>query len=114
MNDITIEDFYNEDKYYFFPYCIKKVKDDNYVVLNRMYKPLGMPGGEFVDYEDYMEPLALTEEIVKEISFNNVGNSADTIYLYDDWSAPKRSKEHFEAYKNTLKTLATIGIEIRV
>jgi len=37
----------------FLPYCIQRLEDGRYVVLNRNYKPLGFRTTEFLRYEDY-------------------------------------------------------------
>jgi len=35
------------------PYCLKKMEDGTYIILNRRYKPIGFNSQEHVIYEDY-------------------------------------------------------------
>lgn len=37
----------------FFPYCLDKQPDGQYVVLNREYKPIGFKTREHIKYQDY-------------------------------------------------------------
>lgn len=38
----------------YIPYCLHETSSDGvYILLNRFYKPLGLDGGEWVNYEDF-------------------------------------------------------------
>lgn len=82
-----------EDKFValFMPYCIQKQPSGKFVVLNRHYKPLGMERAVWVDYKPY--------EVVKCLS--------ETYYLYDDATAPCKSKKNMVAYLEKFSCLSS-------
>lgn len=68
------------------PYCLKKMEVSGHVwlPLNRRYKPLGVKGGVFVDYNDYKDQAMVFSR--DPITFKDVWNMAENgwCYLYDD------------------------------
>ena len=67
------------------PYCCLSLADGSCIILNRDYKPLGMPKGEWVDYEIFPDHHLPTTH---PISLTGGG------WLFGDLSAPWLSKRH--------------------
>ncbi|TYT25308.1 hypothetical protein FZO89_02945 [Luteimonas viscosa] len=94
----------------FLPYCIERVEDHGHVVLNRLYKPLGMRTEEHVDYVPHaVRLIGLTPGKAAQLSHAH-SDSTDRIHLYADASAPTRSPEDWDAYQRKLGLLATLEI----
>ena len=94
------------------PYCLQRLDDGRYVVLNRDYKPLGFHTRDHVDYVAY--PIAvklkgLTERVASTLAHNGSG-ALDKIYLYDDGSVPTASTANMSAYMERLAILAKLQI----
>jgi len=77
------------------PYTIQKLKNGNYIFLNREYKPLGIFGKSwshfFVDYEHF-----------KFLSFKYKDN-IDNIYFYNEGNRLQDNKKDFIEYLIRLK-----------
>lgn len=74
----------------YFPYCIEKLPDDSWVVLNRQYKPVGFNTSAFINYEQYPVSAKLKgigPAVAKKLSYSNEA-SGDRIYLYNDGCIP--------------------------
>jgi hypothetical protein len=96
----------------FLPYCLKKLPDGRYVVLNRRYKPLGFTTKGHVIYEDY--PIAvrfkgLTAKVAAKISCRGDTN-LDEIHLYHDGSIPTSCAANMQAYLSKLAVLAKLSV----
>lgn len=94
------------------PYCVKKLEDGRYVVLNRDYKPLGFRTKEHVDYAAY--PIAfkargLTKTVAAKISWES-SEDLDNIFLYNDGCVPTTSAANMTAYLERLHALAKVEI----
>ena len=95
------------------PYCLKKTSKNEYIVLNREYKPVGFNTFEHLEYKDYPIMLnlkGLTPQKVKEISWEGDSND-EMIFLYNDGCIPTRSKENMNRYLKRLEILAKLKIE---
>ena len=94
----------------FLPYCIEKLDDGSWVVLNRQYKPIGFNTDEFINYEDY--PVSARLEIksthLKKISYNS--DYFGKVYLYNDGCHPFGSKKNMDSYLEKLRVLAKLRI----
>ncbi len=94
-----------------FPYCLKKLENGKYVVLNREYKPIGFCTREHLEYEKY--PIGLDLKITPKqaqlLSWNNSPN-VEIIYLYDDETVPHRSKQNWDSYCEKLERLSEYKI----
>ncbi len=96
----------------YLPYCLKKLQDGRYVVLNRGYKPLGFNIRKQYIYENY--PIAsrisgLTAKSIKKIAYDGKIKN-DMIHLYNDSCIPTKSKVHMTNYLKRLEILARYTI----
>jgi hypothetical protein len=94
------------------PYCLKRLPDGRYVVLNREYKPLGFQTQEWIEYEQY--PIAVTlkrfgPKTAARISWKGSPDLA-WIYLYDDGCYPTASAADMQAYLKRLAILAKLEV----
>jgi len=94
----------------FLPYCIERVGDHGHVVLNRLYKPLGMRTSEHVDYAPYAVKLVGLSPTKAELLSHARSQDTGRIHLYSDATAPTRSAAHWDAYQRRLQLLATLEI----
>ena len=101
-----------EARWIFLPYCLYRLKDGRYIVLNRKYKPLGVRSSDWVVYEDHPSAasMKITPEIAKKLSWQGSDN-LDVIHLYNDASIPNKGEEHLQAYANRLKVLMDLAVE---
>ena len=99
-------------RYLCLPYCLKRLADGRYVVLNRRYKPLGFTTQTNVDYEAY--PIALWLRITPTrpaaLSWKGSDNTA-AIHLYNDGCVPTSSATHMQAYLGRLAKLAAYTVQ---
>lgn len=96
----------------FLPYCINRLQDGRYIVLNRLYKPLGIHSRDWVVYETHPSAVkitGLTAAAAKKISFRG-DDALDRIYLYNDGCKPTISKETMDAYSKRLSVLAALVV----
>ncbi len=91
------------------PYCIQRLADGRFVVLNRTYKPLGHSNG-FFDYANYAQQLSIDETAAQGLSFKG-DSSVDHIWLYDDDTSPlyPPTKANLAAYLKRATLLASLG-----
>lgn len=99
-------------RWIFMPYCVKRLTDGRYIVLNRRYKPLGIRGSEHISYEDH--PSAVRIKITKsqacKISHNG-SEDLERIYLYDDSSIPAKGKDNLHGYMERLHVFMQLKVE---
>lgn len=100
-------------RWVFLPYCLQRLADGRYVVLNRSYKPLGVQSSDFVDYESHPSAvaLAITKAIAKKISVDG-DDSLERIYLYRDRCIPSDSDAALQAYSLRLKVLMQLELKL--
>lgn len=94
------------------PYCLKKLEDGSYVVLNRHYKPVGFKNSERLNYNDYPvchKMKGINKKTAASISFCNDDN-LEMIYLYNDACVPTNSTENMNKYLSLLSKLAKYKI----
>lgn len=93
----------------FFPYCIQRVADGRYILLNRNYKPLGTFSGEWVEYETHpsVAEIDIPPAVAKKLSWGG-SDDTDRIYLYADSCVPTDSKAHMDAYLSRLAVLMAL------
>ena len=95
------------------PYCVKKLKNGTYIVLNREYKPLGWTTRENVNYDDLThlhQRIKITPAKAKLIS-HAASEDATDIMLYDDGCYPTKDAASAAAYFKRLAVLMAIKIE---
>lgn len=87
------------------PYCIQRLSDGRFVVLNRNYKPLGHHGRYF-DYELYGQNIRIDEDTAEALSFNG-SRDATRIYLFNDQTSPldRPPKSVLAAYRKRVDLL---------
>jgi hypothetical protein len=88
----------------FWPYCAQRIGEDNYVLLGRDYKPVGIITKDWVHYEQHpivYEVEGLTPDVAAQISFEGSTN-VERIYFFDDRSAPWRGEPELKAYEKRL------------
>jgi hypothetical protein len=92
-----------------FPYCIQRLEDGRYIILNRNYKPLGNTTGEWIDYatDASVVKLNITTATAKKLSWEESQN-IEKIFLYNDGCIPTSSSAHMNAYLKRLSVLMKI------
>jgi len=98
----------------FMPYCLQRLKDGGYLFLNRRYKPIGVFGDEWVDYETHPSKFhfsrALSAKQVEALSYQGSAD-AERIYLYNDGCVPTDGAAAWTAYSARLQRLAGYGMK---
>ncbi len=95
------------------PYCLKRMKDKTYIVLNREYKPIGFNTREHIKYENFIlnhKVKGITNKIAEKLSCDG-SDSLEVIYLYNDGSIPTSSVSKCESYFEKLKILLKLEIK---
>jgi hypothetical protein len=94
------------------PYCLQRLKDGRYIVLNRSYKPIGIQTSDWVDYDTH--PTAATIKITKasarKLSWESK-DALDVIFLYNDGCVPTKSAANMSAYLAKLAILSKLKVE---
>lgn len=94
------------------PYCIQRLEDGRYIILNRHYKPLGETGRDWITYETHPTACALQISPRQAAQIDRDGRgSLDCIYLYDDGCIPTDSAAHMQAYLDRLAVLMTLKVK---
>lgn len=100
----------------YLPYCIDRLEDGRYVVLNRTYKPLGFITHDHIKYEEFpiaAEIKGIGPAVAAKLSWNASSN-LDRIYLYNDGCNPMTSDANMKAYLERLKILAKLRLKHRL
>lgn len=91
----------------YFPYCLQRLPDKTWILLNRNYKPVGGTIEEWADYNSVPKLVrikSLSEAAKKKISYSP-DISGDQIHLYNDGCIPTDSIENMAAYLKRLEAL---------
>lgn len=94
------------------PYCLKRLEDGTYIVLNRKYKPVGFDTSDFLNYEDYPachKIKGINKKTAASLSFRG-DDDIEMIYLYNDGCVPTHSPENMKKYMEKLAALAKYKI----
>ena len=97
----------------YLPYCLQKLEDGRYVVLNRAYKPLGFLSQEHVVYEEFpiaAEIKGIGPAVAAKLSWKG-DTDVDRIYLYNDGTNPVSSEANMDAYLDKLRILAKLKLK---
>ncbi|SFM56396.1 hypothetical protein [Nitrosomonas communis] len=100
----------------YLPYCIDRMKDGKYVVLNRTYKPLGFITSDILEYQAYpisAEIQGITPTVAAKLSWKGDSN-VERIYLYNDGCIPTESDANMDAYLDRLKILAKLKLKPQI
>ena len=92
------------------PYLLQRLADGSWVEINRDYKPLAVPLGRWIDYEQYpfrRKVAAIAPELRKELDIFKDG-SGDKLYLYHDGCIPTYSKKFMAAYERRLNIIDSL------
>ncbi|WP_291728203.1 hypothetical protein [Bernardetia sp.] len=94
------------------PYCIKRLENGKYHVLNREYKPLSF----CTISNDYLEKklpieldLEITGKIMSQLAAKGAVFQNDMIFLYGDGTNPVKEKNRVQYYE-LLDILMTIRV----
>ena len=100
-------------RWIFLPYCLKRLEDGRYIILNRRYKPLGVSSNEWVAYETHPSTanIEITPAIARKLSWKG-SDDIDVIHLYSDGCIPTVSAEHLRSYSERLSVLMQLGVEV--
>lgn len=96
----------------FMPFCIKRLPDGRYIVLNRRSKPLGIRGHVHVDYETHPSAarITITKDDARKMSHDG-SDDLETIYLYDGPSTPTIDEETLHGYMDRLNVFMQLWVE---
>jgi hypothetical protein len=95
-----------------FPYCIQKTKDGKWLVLNRLYKPLGTTSNEWVDYDNHPDRLAINSRSIAALrklavyDIPDVPNDPGLFFFYSDSTMPTESEGDWAKYAKIMRLLA--------
>ncbi|WP_321868635.1 hypothetical protein [Paraburkholderia tropica] len=105
---MNIKDF----RWVFMPYCLQKLPDGRYIILNRDYKPLGTTSREWVDYETHPSAVRMNISSKTAASLSTHAKpDTDQIFLYDDSSSPVHGAQQMRDYMEKLSRLAMYTIK---
>ena len=95
-----------------FPYCLKRLEDGRYIVLNRRYKPLGNQKTDFVVYEGDPSVIdaKITPATARKLSWKS-SEDTSVIHLYNDGCIPTESAAHMTAYCRRLAVLMALKVK---
>lgn len=102
-------------RWMFLPYCLDRMEDGRYAVLNRKYKPVGMFTDEYVTYEEHpvlVHIEKLSPSLAKKLSCEGKAD-LDRIYLYRDSCLPFQTPEATAQYFARLEILGELMLSDR-
>jgi len=97
----------------FMPYCLQRMPDGKYAVLNREYKPVGFYTNSWVEYEKFPVTVrlkGLTKKTVAALSYRGDTN-LNRIYLYRGEHAVDSNEQSMAEYLKRLARLAKYKID---
>ena len=92
-------------------YCIHSVGADEFIFLNRKYKPLGVSSSEWVAYGEHptrCKIKGLTDAKAETMGLTvsrNAGGKEPIYYLYEEATSPDESKANWERYQKILRNI---------
>jgi hypothetical protein len=97
----------------FLPYCLQRLADGRYIVLNRRYKPLGVQTREWVDYDTHPSAarMKITAATARKLSWKSSDDVA-VIHLYNDGCVPDAGADHLDAYAKRLAVFMKLPVEL--
>lgn len=94
------------------PYCLHRNEGGEWIALNREYKPIGFKTDKWIAYEQH--PIAVKYKRAKNLREKfHAGSCPDEnwVFLYDDGTAPWKSKENMAAYMERLSRLCMLEVD---
>ena len=94
-----------------FPYCLKRMDDGSWVVLNRNFKPIGITTTDRVDYTAVpvsFRSKRLTPRVLRMLSHELNPKSLNHVYMYDKNAPPERDPIRLHLYMQKLQILMGI------
>lgn len=94
------------------PYCLYRNESGEWVALNREYKPLGFNTHKWIAYEQY--PIGIKYKRAKKMREKfHAGHCEDEnwVFLYNDSTAPWKTKDNMKAYMERLSRLAMLEVD---
>ncbi len=101
--------------HWFMPYCLRKLSDGRWLLLNRQYKPVGFTSNEHVDYEAlpvsaairFSAPLraATIQKLSIHGEISKGPEGTEFIFLYDDKRSPRTDMKGYLARLDRLAGL---------
>lgn len=92
------------------PYCLQRLSDGSYVVLNREYKPIGYRTRDHIRYEDLpirAKIQGITPQVAAKLSWSG-SEDLDRIMLYNDGCVPTAKSEHMKRYLERIEILSSL------
>lgn len=91
----------------FMPYCLKRLADGRYILLNRLYAPIGTMLRDQMDFTSHPGALHIHDMTpAKAKSMSHDGNeNMNEIYLFADIHLPTNSSKDWNAYSERLRLL---------
>ncbi len=94
------------------PYCIKKLENGKYHVLNREYKPLSFctANNDYLKKELPIElELEITEQVISNLKLKGAQFQDNMIFLYGDGTNPL-NEQHRKPYYELLDILFPVRV----
>ncbi len=100
----------NDIRSAYLPYCIRRIRRGEYVILNREYKPLGQTTMNFVSYEPHAVKIrGIGPATARRLSATG-DSDVRSIQLYHDGCIPTSTVLGAQAYYKRLDILARLQI----
>lgn len=97
----------------YFPYCLRRLDDGSWIILNRNYRPVGHGGSSYPDHEGIHPNFRipnLTNSQIRALSHTGEADGND-VYLYNDGCVPTNGVRHMDDYLRRLRTLMWISLK---
>ncbi|WP_315734218.1 hypothetical protein [Bradyrhizobium sp. SZCCHNR1093] len=100
----------------FLPYALAKLAPDEFLPLNRYYKPIGIMSDQWVEYESQpsrirIKGLTNTRAERMGLTVREFEDGSTKLYLYNDGTVPDKSPANWDRYQRILQILAAMEIK---
>jgi len=96
----------------FLPYCVKRLDNGRFILLNRHYKPIGMMNtSKWIKYEDDYGTFEFKCDPIKDkaVCFLRVNDHSG--FFYDDSCPPHWVEDHATAYFERLRLFGSLPVK---
>jgi hypothetical protein len=105
----TMSECFNDYRWIYMIYCVKEEAPNQWVCLNRKYKPLGMDTLEHIDYSLYTREGTINESDQRSLSHRgNLKDRDGIIWLYTTSTIPTRNETAYQEYVHRLEILRRV------